>query len=239
MDLGSTSLNVAKTPLTYRTTRYIHWEYRLEPTRKRLDLIFRGYERLATQVSINNHIIKGLQQTIQIEKSKRKKGKRLNLVREEDSRPQFFTPARVKAALEYQAEKEDQEEAEKQVRIENKARKALEKEEKEARKKLALEERLRKRAGAQSEKFQKAIERIEKAAERKAQLEEKRALLLATKAIKKASIASNKAREAQKGKRKLVESNNLVESAPVAKRVAATNSRGRPVITLARYIQLV
>jgi hypothetical protein len=67
-------------------------------------------------------------------------------------------------------------------------------------------------------------------------LEEKRALLLAIKVIKKASIASNKAREAQKGKRKLVESNNLVESALVAKRVAATNSRGRLVITLVRYI---
>ena len=57
-------------------------------------------------------------------------------------------PSRVKAALEYQAQKEDQEEAEKQARIDNKARKALEKEENEARKKLALEERLRKRAEA-------------------------------------------------------------------------------------------
>jgi hypothetical protein len=56
MDLGSTSLNIAKTPLTCYTTRRIHREYRLEPTRKRLDLIFRGHERLAAQVSIDNHI---------------------------------------------------------------------------------------------------------------------------------------------------------------------------------------
>jgi len=95
------SLNITRTPLTCRTTRRIHREYRLEPTEKRLNLIFRGHEQLAAQVSIDNHIIKGLQQTIQIEKSKRKKGKRLNLVGEEDSGPQFFTPSRVKAALEY------------------------------------------------------------------------------------------------------------------------------------------
>ena len=101
MDLGSTSLNAAKTPLTCCITHCMHREYRLEPTRKRLDLIFYSHEQLAAQVSIDNHIIKGLQQTIQIEKSKRKKGKRLNLVGKEDSGPQFFTPARVKAALEY------------------------------------------------------------------------------------------------------------------------------------------
>jgi hypothetical protein len=124
--------------------------------RKKLELIFRGYEQLAAQDSINRHIIKGLQQSLQIEKKKRKRGKRLNLVGEEDNGPQFYTPNRVRTALEYQEQKEREEEAEKQVKIDNKARKALEKEEKEVQKQLAIEERLRKHQEAQSKKNRKA-----------------------------------------------------------------------------------
>jgi hypothetical protein len=78
--------------------------------------------------------------------------------------------------------------------------------------------------------------------ERKAKLEEKRALVQARKsnlalekARKEASKASNKAGNNQKGKRKLVESNLEEGSAPVAKRPAATNRHGRPVLIPARY----
>jgi hypothetical protein len=109
----------ARTPITCWDIRRIHRKYQVEPTRKRLELIFRGHEQLAAQDSINKHIINGLQQSLQIEKRKRKKGKRLNLLGEEDNGPQFFTPERVRAALEYQARKEDEEEAEKQVKIDN------------------------------------------------------------------------------------------------------------------------
>ena len=181
-------------------------------------------------------MIKGLQNSLQIEKTKRKRGKRLNLLGQEDNGPQFFTPDRVKAAITYQAQKEDEKELEKRVRIENKARKALEREEIKARKKLAAEKRLQQRVQAQSEKLQKSIERAEKAAARKAQLEENRALQQLNKARKEASKTLNKASQAPKGKRKLVDSVELVDSALVAKRAIATNRQGRLVITLARYI---
>jgi len=107
---------------------------------------------------------------------------------------------------------------------------------------LAKEERLRKRLEAQSEKLQKARERTEKAAKRKAESREKQALIQArkaelalTKARTEASKALKEARSYQIGKRKLVESNADGGSVPVAKRAIATNSRGRPVITPARY----
>ena len=150
------------------------------------------------------------------------------MVGEEDHGPQFFTPERIRAAINYQAEKEREEEVEKQAKIDSRARKALEKEEKEVRMQLAKEERLQKRAKAQSEK-------LEKAAKRKAQLDEKKTSLALDKARKEASRALNKARSHQTGKRKLVESNLDGGSAPVAKRAIATNSRGRPVITPARF----
>jgi len=233
--IASPRLDQARTPLTCRVTRRTHRDYKLNPTSKKLALIFRGHEKLAAQDSIHRHMIKGLQQSLQIEKTKRKRGKRLNLLGQEETGPQFFTPDRVKAALAYQAQKEDEEELEKRVRIENKARKALEREGIKARKKLAIEERLQKRiqkrTQAESEKLQKAIERTE----RKAQLEENRALQRLDKARKTASKALNKASRAPKGKRKLVDSVDSVDSAPVAKRAIATNSRGRPVITPARY----
>ena len=95
-----------RTPLTYCTTYRIHQLYRREPTKKKLELILRAYERLAAQDSINKHIIYSLETSIKIEQSKRKRGKRLNLLSEEESRPQFFTLERVKAALEHQTKKE-------------------------------------------------------------------------------------------------------------------------------------
>jgi hypothetical protein len=153
----------------------------------------------------------------------------LNLIGEEDHGPQFFTLERVRAAIDYQAQKEDDQELEKRARIENKARKALEKEEKELQKQLAREARLEKRTRAQNEK-------LEKAAQRKAQLEAKRASQAIDKARKPVSKVSNRSNIAPLGKRKLVDSVDSVDSAHVAKKVVATNSRGRPVITPARYV---
>jgi len=229
LELASPKPILARTPLTSRTTRRVYKEYKRAPTQKGLALIFRGHEELAAKDSINQHIIKGLQQSLKLEKRKRQKGKRLNLIGEEDYGPQFFTPERVRAAIDYQAQKEDDQELEKRARIENKARKALEKQEKELQKQLAREARLEKRTKAQSEK-------LEKAAQRKAQLEAKRASQAIDKARKTASKASNRTNIGPIGKRKLVDSVDSVESVPVAKRVVATNSRGRPVITPARYV---
>src|SRR5450432_2148251 len=228
LEIASPRPNLARTPLTCRITRQAHREYKKALSRKGLELIFRSHEQLAAKDSINQNIIKGLQQSLQLEKRKRQKGKRLNLVREEDHRPQFFTPERIRAAINYQAEKEREEEVEKQAKIDSRARKALEKEEKEVRIQLAKEERLQKRAKAQSEK-------LEKAAKRKAQLDKKKTSLALDKARKEASRALNKARSHQTGKRKLVESNLDGGSVLVAKRAIATNSRGRLVITPARF----
>src|SRR5450432_4368274 len=156
LEIASPRPNLARTPLTYRITRQAHREYKKAPSRKGLELIFYSYEQLATKDSINQHIIKGLQQSLKLEKKKRKLGKRLNLIGEEDYRPQFFTPERVYAAINYQAQKEDNQEQEKRAKVENKARKALEKQEKELQKQLAREARLEKRIKVQSEKLEKA-----------------------------------------------------------------------------------
>jgi len=52
-----------------------------------LDKILNANVQLAAQVAIQTHIIQGLQATLKLEKQKRKKGKALNLVGEDNNRP--------------------------------------------------------------------------------------------------------------------------------------------------------
>jgi hypothetical protein len=101
LELASPKPILARTPLTSRTTRRVYKEYQKAPTQEGLSLIFRGHEELAAKDSINQHIIKGLQESLKLEKKKRKLGKRLNLIGEEDHGPQFFTPERVRTAIDY------------------------------------------------------------------------------------------------------------------------------------------
>ena len=72
----------------------------------------------------------GLIETLKEEKKRRKRGKRLNLVGEEDSGAQLFYSSRVQAALVYEAEKE--------------AKLAVEKAEKASKKAKGAENRQRK-----------------------------------------------------------------------------------------------
>ena len=97
------------TPMTCRAVRRIHKAYKKSPTRKRLSFIFHANTRLAAQHSINKHIITGLVTALKHEKTKRRHGKRLNLVGEEDSGPQFYSPSRIHRALAHAGEKEAQE----------------------------------------------------------------------------------------------------------------------------------
>ena len=79
--------------------------------REELDLsrIFRSYEGLAVQHVIDQHVINGLIEALKHERKRRRRGKRLNLLGEEDSGPQFFSPIKVQAARDFQALKEEDE----------------------------------------------------------------------------------------------------------------------------------
>src|SRR5450432_3633020 len=95
---------------TSRTICCIYNVYITNPIKSNLSLILKANIYLVVQQDINNHIIYSLRNTIQLEKKKRKRGKRLNLLSEEDNRLQFYSPARIQAAREFQAQKEATEE---------------------------------------------------------------------------------------------------------------------------------
>ena len=62
-----------------------------------------------------------------MEKKKRRRGKKLNLLGQEDSRLQFFSPLKVQTAREFQALKEENEIIKRQKIEERKAQKATKK----------------------------------------------------------------------------------------------------------------
>src|SRR5450755_4127492 len=160
----SSQLEKPKTPMTSRAIRRIHREYKANHSVSKLKLILHGHEKLAAQHSIDEHIINGLQEAFKIEKKKRARGKRLNLIGQEgDSGPQFFSPSQIQAARRYYKEKEDNEAIQKQLKADEKARKALEKEKNEVEKKERALEREKKRKEAKIKKEHKAIEQKEKA----------------------------------------------------------------------------
>lgn len=106
-----------KTPMTNYAVRRIRRAYKNDPTSPLLKKILRANERLAAEHSIDQHVIKGLNLALKAEKKRRQRGKRLNLLGEEDSGPQFYSPSKVQAARERQTAKED-EKLQKQQQIE-------------------------------------------------------------------------------------------------------------------------
>jgi hypothetical protein len=95
-----------QTLMTCHAVQRIHKAYKKDPTARRLDFIINANSCLAAQNSIANHTITGLIRALKMEKRKRNRRKRLNLVREEDNRPQFFSPSWVHCAKAYSEEKE-------------------------------------------------------------------------------------------------------------------------------------
>jgi alanyl-tRNA synthetase len=160
--------------------------------------------------------------------AKRRRGKRLNLLGEEVSGPQFFSPSRVQAARDYQAIKE----AEKQLELDAKAEKKVKTE--------AI--RLQK----EKEKAQRAIERVERqhlAAEEKARKAAERQALQELKAVAKAAkIAPRKLKETStlakaSRKRNISTISPTIDLLPVKKQkvVVSITTRGRAVLRPQRF----
>ena len=123
--------SIVKTPMTCRAVRRVQRQYHNQPNSPLLKKLFRANERLTSQHSVDQHIIKGLTVSLRNEKKKRQRGKRLNLLGEEDSGPQFFSPQRVQAARQFQATKDTEEVLRQQQILDKKALAATRKAQKE------------------------------------------------------------------------------------------------------------
>jgi len=166
------------TPMTCRAVRRAERAYKADPTANKLQKIFHALERLSAQHSIDEHEKRGLAKALKLEKKKRQRGKRLNLLGEEDVGPQFFSPSRVRAAREFQCAKDA---AEKQQKIDKAAKKA---------------EAAVLRAQREAERKEKALQRSQQKQAALAEKERKRAEREAQKAQKEAEKAAEAARKA-------------------------------------------
>ena len=148
-----------KTPLTCRTARHVQCIYTRAPTSPILAKILWANLLLAAQHSINKHIQKGLVEALKQEKKRRQRGKRLNLIGEEDSGPQLFSPTRVQAARDYQTSKETEEADRQQGIADRKVAAAAKKAQKEKNKKERAVVTAERRRVATEVRAQKAAEK--------------------------------------------------------------------------------
>ena len=117
-----------KTLITAKSIHQYKIAYKQDSSQDKVKLLFKANKRLAVQHAIDQYTKKGLLEALEIEKKKRTRGKRLNLIGKECSGPQFFSPTRIQAARAYQQEKEATELAKKANKH---AKKVLNKERKE------------------------------------------------------------------------------------------------------------
>jgi hypothetical protein len=61
--------------------------------------------KLAAMLEVQHHITRGLHKALDLEKKRRQRGKRLNLLGEEGSGPIFFSPSKVRKARDLQQAK--------------------------------------------------------------------------------------------------------------------------------------
>ena len=106
----------------------MHRVYKLKPIVTFLSKILRSHELLAAGRFIDKHVIQEQEKALKQEKKRRKRGQRLNLVGEEDSGAQLFSPTRVAAARKYQAAKEETDRLNREGIESRKAAKAAKKE---------------------------------------------------------------------------------------------------------------
>ena len=222
--------NQLQTPKSCRAVRRVQKAYKQTHSNTILELVFKANVALASQVSIDQHIINGLYEALKIERQKRKKGKKLNLVREDDIGPQFYSPCRVRRALAFQDEKEAKEQANRDRIATKKAQSASNKVRKEAEKAARVLQTIARRQHAQEEKDRKAAENTRKAIERQAKKEAKLAEAQAKKAAKLAKTLTPKPKAAAQVQKtpKVVAKSHVVDKG--AKVVASRTTRGRAVI---------
>ena len=192
--------------------------YLLKPSKPLLTKLFNAGTKLAAQNSVNQHIITGLHKTINMERKKHKKRSRLNLLGENISNPQFFSPSRVAAARDFQAKKRAEEESNRQKVIERKV--------------LAAEKKVQKA----SEKAERVLQR---SIERQRKVEERAQLVAAKKHKEKPAQTIASSAMAQKGKKRASAIDLTAEvgghTATQARVVTGSTSRGRAIIQPQRF----
>jgi hypothetical protein len=85
-----TSSGVITTPYTAKCMRQFSRTYSKNPTKEAIRKLIKTNETNSARASITEHRAEGLREALQIEKKKRRRGKKLNLIGEPSGKAQFF-----------------------------------------------------------------------------------------------------------------------------------------------------
>jgi hypothetical protein len=155
--------NRIPTPLTSKSIRALTLAAMKNPLPRKIDALLRGCTKLSTQHAIDKHTKQGLFEALNMEKKSHARGRKLNLLGEEDNNAQLYSPTRICAARDFQAEKDAQEQAEKDQKATKRAVSLVKKKEKEAQKaEKALQRHIAKEAREQVQAEKKATKEAAK-----------------------------------------------------------------------------
>ena len=166
---AETSVKVeVKTPKSAKSIRHFQNDYRKNPTKLKLEKLFKANIELSSQAELDRHTKEGLLRALKEEKKSRVYRKKLNVLGEEHTKPIYFSAENVRLAQARLAEKEAFEKSEraridakKAKQAENKVRKEAEEAEKAlqvaVRKENIVEVRIEEKAESQAQKRKEAL----------------------------------------------------------------------------------
>lgn len=141
----------------------MHKTYLKQPELPLLKKILHVNERLTAKHSIDQHIIRRLTEALKQKKKRRKRDARLNLMKEHEAGPQFFSPTQVQAARNFQASKEQEKLKRQKYLVKKRAQsvvnKALKKKAKFERSSAAAEKRRLKNEALQAKAAEKQTQK--------------------------------------------------------------------------------
>ena len=167
--------NCLKTPLSVRKIRQFNKAILKSPSKDMIRKLIKANEINASQAAIAKHQVEGLKEALVIEKKKRKRGKKLNLIGEDAGKAQWFGTEEILRANKLEDEKEARIIQEKQDKIAKKDQAAVDRAIKAAQKKQEKEERAIQRVvDTQAKKERRAQEVLNNRAAQQAAAQAKR-----------------------------------------------------------------
>ena len=175
--------------MTVKGLRYFQRSCLQDPSVTKIKKLIRANEILLARTSIAEHRARNLQQALQIEKKKRKRGTRLNLAGDETSHGQWFGAPEIMRARAKLEEKTAQEEALIAEKVQKKTEKEDKKRQQEQERAVKALQRDIKRQAKEEEKAEKARAAVVKKTANKKLIKPK-------KSAKKACIIGSKPKKA-------------------------------------------
>ena len=214
-----------RTPMRCMSVRRVQRQFQHNLTTASLQLIFKSNFKLAAQHEIDEHTKRGLIKSLELEKKKRRRGKKLNLLGEKSGGAELFSSTTMRRARDYQKSKEDAVEQEKVDKAAKKEQQAA------ARVAKKQNEELQKKLRAEGREQMRAEKRAEEAAQKQAAKEKREAKKKSQQQGSEQRTSPKKARQPAKKKVVIKEVKEVeVVEAPVAK-----SSRGRAIKMPARF----